>query len=128
MALRVLLRCVPIAAALACGLLAGPASGSATTVWLCGLSDDLTRIVCVADAEPAQADAAPRPTAQVRGTRFPLDPRRSWTVDLWSPATEPGPVTELARATLCYRSPACEVIVDTSALTRDLRLHALQRR
>ena len=44
-------------------------------------------------------------------TRFPLDPRRQWTVDLWSPPTEGASVEFLARATLCFRSPGCSVSV-----------------
>jgi hypothetical protein len=54
------------------------------TVWLCGLSADFTRVVCFADVDPAtdlDAEAAV-PTAQVNGTRFPLDWRGRWTVDL----------------------------------------------
>jgi hypothetical protein len=100
-------------------LLSGPVQ--AGTVWLCGLSDDLTRIVCVADQAPGD-DAQPAPvTGQVRGTRFPLDPRQSWTVDLWSPATDPAPVAELARATLCWRSPGCTVVMHTAVLERAAR-------
>lgn len=89
----------------------------AGTVWLCGLSDDLTRLVCVADT-PTPDDAAPAqaPVGMVNGTRFPLDPRRQWTVDLWSPATEPEPVALLARATLCWRTPDCEVVMNTAVL------------
>ena len=62
-----------------------PASAGATT-WLCGLSEDLVRLVCVVDSDPLDglADTPPdtppqgaagRPTAAVNGTRFTLDPR-----------------------------------------------------
>jgi hypothetical protein len=83
----------------------------AATAWLCNLSEDAVRLVCVADVdpldEPAAAPAAA--TATVKGTRFPLDPRRIYTVDLWSPPTEPEWVELLARSTICYRSPGCTV-------------------
>jgi hypothetical protein len=91
-------------------LLSAPAL--AGTQWLCGLSEDLTRLVCIADDDPR--DAAPRhedTTAVVNGTRFPLDPRRRFTVELWSPPAEAASVELLARATLCYRSPSCQVSV-----------------
>jgi hypothetical protein len=89
------------------------------TVWLCGLSANLTRVVCVADVDPATDldTAAAVPTAQVNGTRFPLDRRGRWTVDLWSPATDPESVTLLARATICYRSPGCNVVMTLPELT-----------
>ncbi len=77
--------------------------------WLCGLSPDLTRLVCVAEPAP---DGLPMPvaaTAMVRGTQFPLDPRRLYTVDMWSPPTEGAMVAQLARATICYRRPDCQV-------------------
>lgn len=109
----------------AAALGAGPAR--AGTVWLCGLSADLTRIVCVADQPPADDAAPPPTTAQVRGTRFPLDSRRQWTVDLWSPATDPGPVAQLARATLCYRSPGCEVVMNTAVLERTASERSVRR-
>lgn len=93
------------------------APASAGTVWLCGLSDDLTRIVCIADTpEPAAAVPAAAPIGRVNGATFPLDPRRQWTVDLWSPATEPASVTQLAQATLCWRTPDCEVVMNTAVL------------
>jgi hypothetical protein len=87
-----------------------PLPALAATHWLCGLSDDLTRLVCVADVDPLEA-APPRgePTATVRGTRFPLDSRQRYSVELWSPPTEAASVELLARATICYRSPGCRV-------------------
>lgn len=89
---------------------APPAPASST--WLCSLSHDLVRLVCVADDAPlAVSDPAPATTAVVNGTRFPLDPRRLWVVEMWSPATEPERVAELARATMCYRSPGCSVVM-----------------
>jgi hypothetical protein len=79
--------------------------------WACGLSADLVRLVCVADVEPHRTEAPPAVTAVVNGRRFPLDARRTYTVDLWSPPTELAFVEQLARATICYRSPGCEVSV-----------------
>lgn len=91
------------------------------TLWLCSLSERLTQLICVADQDPAEAgpserpdaaagaDTAPPVTAEVRGTRFPLDPRRLWVVDLWTPPSTATDVAVLARATLCYRSAHCEV-------------------
>ena len=77
--------------------------------WVCGLSDAGTRLICVADPEPAAAAAAPVTMAVVNGTRFPLDAARVYTVELWSPPTEAEFVHLLARATICYRSPDCQV-------------------
>jgi hypothetical protein len=96
-----------------------PVAARADTHWRCELSRDLVRLVCRAEpATPAAAApgapvavpvVAPVSTAQVHGTRFPLDPSRPWTVDLWSPPTERDRVELLARATICYRSPGCTV-------------------
>jgi hypothetical protein len=86
-----------------------------TLLWLCGLSAEATRLHCVADADDAGADAG-AVVAVVRGTRFPLDRRQRWTVDLWSPyAGDPAWLELLARATLCYRTPACDAIVHLPA-------------
>ncbi len=94
------------------GLTALPAS--AQTTWLCGLDESATRLVCVADAHPAEpASAPPARTATVNGTAFPLDPRRSYVVDLWTTPTDMAFVEQLARATICYRSPGCEVVLNT---------------
>jgi hypothetical protein len=84
------------------------AAAQVATLWHCGLSPDLVRLECVADPL-APAAMAPAATAVVNGTRFPLDPARRWVVDLWSPPTETERVLQLARATVCYRSPGCEV-------------------
>lgn len=83
--------------------------GAAGVHWLCGQSDDLTRIVCVADVDETVAVRAPTAITTVRGTRFPLDHQRAYIVDMWSPATDPAWVEQLARATVCYRSPGCEL-------------------
>jgi len=100
-------------AAIAGALLAAALPAGAATAWSCALSDDLVRLVCDADA-----GAAPQPAvAAVKGTVFPLDPRRRWVVDMWSPPSEPEMVERLARATICYRSPDCSVTVDTRVLT-----------
>ena len=92
--------------------------GMRATVWLCSLSDDATRLHCVADEDPLADEPAPanpgtrNGTVVVRGTQFPLDRRQRWTVDLWSPFSgEPEWLRLLARATLCFRTPACQTIV-----------------
>lgn len=104
---RLVLRAAVMAA------LAAPAAPlHAATAWSCVLSGDLVRLVC-----EAEAGAVPQPpAAQVAGTTFPLDPRRRWVVDLWSPPTEADAVRLLARATVCYRSPGCTVNVDLGVL------------
>ena len=92
------------------GLGFGALPARAQTNWLCGLSEDILRLVCVAEAGPLDAlDAAPAPLAVVNGTTFPLDPRRQYTVELLAPAGEMEFVEQLARATICYRTPACSV-------------------
>lgn len=101
-----------VAALAACAALCSAPAARAETSWLCGLSEDALRLVCLADLDPANlpvAETAPRAT--VNGTSFPLDPRRRWVVDLWSPPTELAAVEHLARATICYRSPGCRVTV-----------------
>lgn len=103
-----------VRAALACALLAAAPATPAASAWSCALSGDLVRLVCDADAPTAEPAAA---VATVHGTAFPLDPRRRWVVDLWSPPTEPEMVERLARATICYRSPGCSVSVDLRVLT-----------
>jgi hypothetical protein len=84
--------------------------------WLCGLSEEGTQLVCVADIDTANvevaavAGAGPAPAAAwVNGTRFPLDERRSYRVNFWSPATDMAHVEQLAQATMCYRSRDCQV-------------------
>ncbi|MBL8343242.1 MAG: hypothetical protein JNL30_17380 [Rubrivivax sp.] len=105
-------------------LLAWVTPATANVLWRCTLADDLVRLHCVAapaerrETVAAEAPSAAEPTAQVRGTRFPLDPQRRWTVDLWSPPTEPGFVELLARSTICHRTPRCSVQVDLGALQR----------
>ena len=108
----------------------------ATTVWLCNLSEEATRLHCVADGDPQDgampaAQAGPSAgggaaaTAVVGGTRFPLDRRQRWTVELWSPFSgEPDWLRLLARATLCYRSPGCEAIVHLPAEFRPAALRS----
>lgn len=93
-------------------LLAATAPAQAAVTWLCGLSEDLVRLECVADADPVPEDAAaPTATARVRGTTFPLDARKRYQVDLWTPPSEPDFVIALAEATMCWRTPECTVIV-----------------
>lgn len=84
------------------------AAAQVATLWHCALSGDLVRLECVADPS-VPAASAPAPTASVRGTTFPLDPSRRWAVDLWSPPSDTERLMLLARATICYRSPGCEV-------------------
>jgi hypothetical protein len=89
-----------------------PGRADAETLWMCTMSDDAIRLVCVAEADPLHgSEPAPAQRFVVNGTSFPLDPRRSYTVDLWSPPTEMEPVERLARATICYRTPDCSVMV-----------------
>lgn len=87
----------------------------AATTWMCGLAEDGVRLVCLSDPDEGDETAASAPgrpvTAQVRGTQFPLDPRRIWTVDLFAPPSERERVEQLAEATICYRSPGCSVIL-----------------
>lgn len=98
------------AAALGAALSFCPPAARAETHWLCALSTDAARLVCVVDALPQPAaEAAPALTAVVNGTAFPLDTRRQYTVELWSPPSDPAFVEQLARATICYRSPGCQV-------------------
>jgi hypothetical protein len=94
-----------------------PLGAAAAVHWLCGLSPEMTRLVCVAESEPAAAAVpAPETTAVVNGTRFPLDAGSSYTVDFWSPPSDMAFVDRLARATLCYRSPGCQVTVTAPEL------------
>lgn len=92
------------------------------TQWLCHLDEEAVRLVCVAEAE---ALPVAEPGVRVRGTAFPLDPARQWTVDLWTPPSDMEFVGELARATICYRSPGCSVMVvaprETRAISRPAR-------
>lgn len=98
------------------------AAAQTAVLWQCALSPDLVRLECVADPSvPTAAATASPPSATVHGTRFPLDPSRRWVVDLWSPPTEPERVTQLARATICYRSPGCEVQLTLPAAIAVLR-------
>jgi hypothetical protein len=150
-------RHVALSAALGATLCLASASSWARPPWLCSLTDEATRLVCVVDLDPAvELGAAPdtsvgtaralpaaapsgagtstsarsaagtaavSPTTAitttpepgttpvVNGTAFPLDTARVYTVDLFAPATEREWVEQLARATICYRSPGCDVIV-----------------
>ncbi|CAD5372285.1 conserved exported hypothetical protein [Rubrivivax sp. A210] len=97
---------------LAAALLVQPVAALASSHWMCGLSEELTQLVCVADNEiDVVDDAAPVQKLVVRGTQFPLDTARVWTVDFWAPATDMDMVRQLANATLCYRTPNCSVVV-----------------
>lgn len=92
------------------GLGFGALPARAQTNWLCSLSEDILRLVCVADAGPHDVHDQPAATvAVINGTAFPLDPRRQYTVDLLGPASDMEFVEQLARATICYRTPMCSV-------------------
>ncbi len=86
---------------------------AAAPQWRCTLSNDLVQLVCEAQAPEAEASTV----AVVNGTRFPLDTRRRWVVDLWSPPSELASLEHLARATMCYRTPGCQVQVDVPYLS-----------
>ena len=93
-----------------------PRGTTAQTLWLCVLSEDAVRLVCVAETDPLDAvevvDAAtPAQAVMVNGTAFPLDPKRSYSIDLWSPPTEMDFVEQLAQSSLCHRSPGCRAVV-----------------
>lgn len=91
-----------------------PEVKAASTLWLCGLTEDGVGLACVADTDPSSAgEPPPAPLLSVNGTAFPLDPRRVYFVDLWSPPTEMEFVEQLAKATICYRSPGCKVVMTT---------------
>lgn len=107
----------PIAAiVLALFVLLAPPAARAEVVWLCGLSEAADRLVCVADPRvEVVAEAAPKTRAVVRGTAFPLDVRRLYVVDLWTPATDWAFVEELATATVCYRTADCSVVLNGAA-------------
>ncbi len=89
--------------------------GAQSSVWICTLAVDATRLICVADVDPVDVTKPMSPPAAVvNGTAFPLDPRRVYSVDLWSPATDMEFVAQLARATICYRTSGCSVILAES--------------
>jgi len=99
-------------AALCATLLALVALSAKSAHWVCAVSNRGTQLVC--SAQPGASDAAPSAspaatTAVVNGTRFPLDPERTYTVEMWSTPTDADFVFHLARATICYRSPQCHV-------------------
>lgn len=121
---------LPLVGAL--GLAFAPAV-QADTAWLCNLSEDLVRLICVADTDPLDGPppAATAGVAAVKGTRFPLDPRLIYTIDLWSPPSEPEWLELLARSSICYRSPGCTVTMAGSsyeALRRVSGSRSLARR
>ena len=101
------------------GLGAACLPAGAGTHWMCGLSQDGVRLVCVADPGPddlADADPAPSKPASgpgliVGGTRFPLDASDVYTVELWSVPDDAQWLEQLAWATICFRSPGCTVSV-----------------
>jgi hypothetical protein len=119
-----------LAALAVLALHAGPARA---LTWLCNLTADGTALVCVADvdarehstaAPTAMSSAETAATAVVNGTSFPLDPARVYTVPLWAPPNEAEFVHLLARATICYRSPDCAVVLAPSAWLGDAAVSA----
>lgn len=100
------LACVPVLLGLGVSL---PAT--AATHWLCSLSSDALHLVCVAEPDftVSAADPATAEGPMVRDTRFPLDPTQVYSVDLWTPPSDPQWLALLARSTICYRSPGCTV-------------------
>lgn len=99
------------------GLGAACLPAGAGTHWLCGLSQEGVRLVCVADPgvdDLADADPAPSKPASGPvggGTRFPLDSSDVYTVELWSVPDDAQWLELLARSTICFRSPGCTVSV-----------------
>lgn len=99
------------------GLGAACLPAGAGTHWMCGLSQEGVRLVCVADPgvdDVAGADPAPSKPASgpvVGGTRFPLDTSDVYTVELWSVPDDAQWLELLARSTICFRSPGCTVSV-----------------
>lgn len=102
-------------ALVAASLFALAAPVRAETVWLCGLSEELTRLVCVADVGEPSADRDPAParaeSVRVRGNEYPLDPHREWTINFYSVPNDLDDVEKLASATICHRSQQCSVIM-----------------
>ena len=91
--------------------LAGAAQ-PAGALWICSLSHDAVRLLCIADSDPRDlAEAGGAPAVFVRGTAFPLDRQRLYAVDLWSPPSEMDFVEQLARASICHRSAGCSVLL-----------------
>jgi hypothetical protein len=109
------------------GLSLFPPAAVAETTWLCSLTEDGMRLVCAADADPVHAaPTATAVTARVHGTTFPLSPARLYFVDLWSVPTDMEFVDQLARATICYRSPGCSVVVTRPAAAAAVPLQPLR--
>lgn len=120
----------PILAGLGAAVLLTAAGPARAVDWLCNLSEEADRLICLADVDlhdNGADDASDRAAAVVpvifRGTRFPLNPRLVFTVDLWSPPTEMDRVQLLAQSVICFRSPGCTVTLSpvtyiTASLSR----------
>lgn len=97
-----------------------PATALAGTHWLCSLSQDLVRLICVADTDGLE----PEPTAvvrrTVRGVKYPLDPQQQYVVNLWAPPDELERVEQLAKATICYRDAECQVTFSAPTVAADM--------
>lgn len=88
------------------------AAAESRALWICSLSQDAVQLLCIADTDPRDdSPAQAAPTTVVRGTAFPLDARRMYVVDLWSPPTEMDFVEQLARSSICHRSEGCGVLL-----------------
>ncbi|RZS58135.1 hypothetical protein [Sphaerotilus mobilis] len=85
-----------------------------TTLWRCSLTEQATRLLCVAERAPEPS--ADTGTATVRNAsgipaRYPLDPARPYTIDLLGPATDMPLVEQLAQLTLCVKTPNCRAVL-----------------
>ena len=116
-----------LSSVLGLGLVCG--SASAGTHWMCGLSQEGVQLVCVADPESdlvgEVAETRSEVRTAVRGTRFPLDANDVYTVDLWSVPDDAQWLEQLARATICYKSPGCTVSVAPVQGLNNHRPHVL---
>lgn len=102
---------------------AAPATSLAGTHWLCGLSQDLVRLICVADPDGAEPDAVPVVQRTVRGVKYPLDPRQQYSVDIWAAPDELERVERLAKATICHRDASCQVTFSAPSVAVDMARH-----
>lgn len=102
---------------------AAPATAFAGTHWLCGLSQDLVRLICVADPDSMEPDTAPVVQRTVRGVKYPLDPRQQYSVDIWAAPDELERVERLAKATICHRDASCQVTFSAPSVAADMARH-----
>jgi hypothetical protein len=101
---------------LAAALVAIAPRGEAGTNWFCELTPDGMRVSCRAETRTTSAEPAPASQkTSVNGTEFPLDAGRRWVVDLFAVPDDLQRLELLTRATICYRSPECSVLLVTPA-------------